>query len=228
MEANGKIIELIQKCLALSKSSNEHEATLALRKAQELLEKYNLSMRDIPAEEGQVSVQMQNLKVPVDSKNWKRSLIHCIALNNFCTTILSGQTMHILGREPNVQSTLIMSNWIIEQLDKIAWVETYCYMGPVPKIKFKNSLLWGAVDKINQRLKEARQERTQADSNLYSLVVNLDQETNAFKNRQFPKTHQVRLNHQYDREAYRLGQQEAGKIGLYGSNRQVEGAYLLD
>ena len=39
---NERIIELIKKCLALSSSSNEHEAEFAMSKAQELIEKYNL------------------------------------------------------------------------------------------------------------------------------------------------------------------------------------------
>jgi hypothetical protein len=36
------IISKIRKCLALSKSSNEHEAAVALRQAQALMEKYNI------------------------------------------------------------------------------------------------------------------------------------------------------------------------------------------
>jgi len=41
------IKERIQKLLALSNSPNEHEAALALQKAQELLERYDLSMEEV-------------------------------------------------------------------------------------------------------------------------------------------------------------------------------------
>lgn len=41
------IKEKIKKLLSLSKSPNEHEAALALHKAQELLRKYNLSMEEV-------------------------------------------------------------------------------------------------------------------------------------------------------------------------------------
>jgi hypothetical protein len=42
-EANDAIIRKIEKCLALSKSSNEHEAAAALRQATKLMEAYNIT-----------------------------------------------------------------------------------------------------------------------------------------------------------------------------------------
>ncbi len=39
---NEKILEKIKKCLALSKSANEHEAALALKQAKALMDKYNV------------------------------------------------------------------------------------------------------------------------------------------------------------------------------------------
>ncbi|MDR3055246.1 MAG: DUF2786 domain-containing protein [Zoogloeaceae bacterium] len=46
-----KIFAKIKKCLALSKSSNEHEASAALRQAQKLMDAYNISDLDIAAAE---------------------------------------------------------------------------------------------------------------------------------------------------------------------------------
>lgn len=45
-----KIIDKIQKLLRLSTSPNEHEASLALQRAHELLSKYNLSTADLKEE----------------------------------------------------------------------------------------------------------------------------------------------------------------------------------
>lgn len=42
-----RILEKIQKCFALSKSSNPNESALALRQAHKLLEKYNLTMSEV-------------------------------------------------------------------------------------------------------------------------------------------------------------------------------------
>lgn len=42
-----RIIEKIKRCLALSKSSNENEAAMALRQAHAMMAKYQISMNDI-------------------------------------------------------------------------------------------------------------------------------------------------------------------------------------
>lgn len=44
-----KILDKIKKCLALSKSPNEHEAAAALRQAQKLMERHGITERDIGA-----------------------------------------------------------------------------------------------------------------------------------------------------------------------------------
>jgi hypothetical protein len=42
-----KIIDKLQKLLALSASDNENEATLAMKKAEELMREHNLSVADV-------------------------------------------------------------------------------------------------------------------------------------------------------------------------------------
>lgn len=44
---NQRIIEKIKHCLALSKSSNENEAAMALRQAHAMMQKHNISMHQI-------------------------------------------------------------------------------------------------------------------------------------------------------------------------------------
>lgn len=44
---NKKIMDRIQKLLALSKSDNEHEAAIALKRAQALMQEYNVSELDL-------------------------------------------------------------------------------------------------------------------------------------------------------------------------------------
>ncbi|MDR1995125.1 DUF2786 domain-containing protein [Azonexus sp.] len=51
MSSREKIIEKIRKCLALSSSSNQHEAAAALRQAQKLMEMHSISDMDIAAAE---------------------------------------------------------------------------------------------------------------------------------------------------------------------------------
>ena len=51
MSERNKIFEKIKKCLALSASSNEHEAEAALRQARALMEKYDIDHADMLAYE---------------------------------------------------------------------------------------------------------------------------------------------------------------------------------
>lgn len=221
-EPSEKILDLIKKCLALGKSPNEHEAALAMSKAQELLEKYNLSMRDIQTEEQFKAPNMVNLEVPIGSSEWKRYLVHYIAENNFCRVLISGKDIHILGRETNVISVLVMASWIVVQLENIAWVETHTYSGPLSKLRFRNSFLWGAINRIRDRLKEGRQVRTSVDPNLNALVVNLTGEVANYYRQQYPRVSSHHTEAHIDDGAYARGQEAGDRISLYGSNRQVE------
>lgn len=71
------IIVKIKKCLALSKSSNEHEAAAALRIAQELMEKYDVSENQILASE--VSEQRVKSGARRRPVNWE-----AILTDNIC------------------------------------------------------------------------------------------------------------------------------------------------
>jgi hypothetical protein len=51
MEDQDKIISKIKKCLALSKSSNPHEAAIALGQAEKMMQLYNIEHEDIAAAE---------------------------------------------------------------------------------------------------------------------------------------------------------------------------------
>lgn len=51
MEDQEKIIAKVKKLLSLAESSNQHEASSALEKANELLTRYNLTMQDVDVEE---------------------------------------------------------------------------------------------------------------------------------------------------------------------------------
>lgn len=51
MTTREKIIDKIKKCMALAKSSNEHEAAAALRQAQKLMQAHGISDLDMSAAE---------------------------------------------------------------------------------------------------------------------------------------------------------------------------------
>lgn len=84
-----KVIEKVQKLLALSGSSNAFEAQEALLKAQMLLAKHNLTMSDLPAESRKEAV-VEEPCVTVSAYNqWVRELAEIVARNFRCSTLVS-------------------------------------------------------------------------------------------------------------------------------------------
>ncbi len=60
-----QIIQKIKKCLALGKSCNSHEAALAIKRAQELMEKYGVAVDDVKLSDvNRVDAFMSKAKTP--------------------------------------------------------------------------------------------------------------------------------------------------------------------
>lgn len=77
MSNRDKIIDKIKKCLALSASSNEHEAAAALRQARKLMEAHGISDLDMQAAEA----EERRAKSSVTAKPaaWESTLAHRVA-----------------------------------------------------------------------------------------------------------------------------------------------------
>lgn len=84
-----KALEKIKKCLALSRSSNEHEAAQALKHAHALMQKYNLDLDDVSKSE--LSLSSNDIKSAVT--NWHALLITTIGNAFSAVPIKSGDTI---------------------------------------------------------------------------------------------------------------------------------------
>ncbi len=211
MEDKARIIELIQKCLALSKSSNEHEAALALSKAQELLAKYNLDMAQVevdgkPADETVVDCE------EVDQR-WQATLVWAIAQGNFCHTVFDPRRnrIHIFGRSANVAAVRVMWQWVLPQVINL--------MGRQPRIGRKSYVL-GLIATIKERLAAPK---TTPQS--MALVTRLAQEAKELSWALFPTQRKAQRS-QLDPFAFDRGKRDGNNIRFSGVP-QVEGRLLL-
>ena len=232
-----KVVDLIQKCLRLSKSSNENEAAAALAKAQELLEKYNLDMAEVhTGDDGYQLPEMVEELAHVGSAEWKKYLVHYVAKNNMCRIILDdAECVNILGRTANVAAVVEMSNWILGQLNRmvtqeVAQVRSATYDSVTKtftrahesKLKWRTDFLWGAIHQIDKRLTESRSERVAVNPNTKALVVNLERETNEFFRSKHPNSSSHRRSGRSHGNGYAAGQAAGDKVSLFGSSRQVD------
>lgn len=128
-----KIVTLIENCLRLSKSSNEHEAAAAAAKAAELLAKYNIDMADIdeagdtkaagPKMETDRSFRMKQSK-PGVSYYWRLRLAATIADHFFCRSYTSAgsgpKRVSFIGEAHNIAAVKAMFIWLADVLERVA------------------------------------------------------------------------------------------------------------
>lgn len=105
---NPKILEKIKHCLALSKSSNEHEAATALRQAHALMKKYSISETDIALHDIKMTKNPQNFA--------KKPALYQVMLANVIASIFGCEV--ILGYHDNMKRAVCFVG--VEQNAEIA------------------------------------------------------------------------------------------------------------
>lgn len=88
MSDRERIIDKIKKCLALSASSNEHEAEAALRQARKLMDTYGIS--DLDVEAAAASERRAKAGARCRPSNWETCLASKIADTFGCQLIFAG------------------------------------------------------------------------------------------------------------------------------------------
>lgn len=83
-----KVLNRIKKCLALSKSANEHEAALALKQAQALMRKYSVNDEDIALLD--IREHICTSKTDQNIPGWQVMLANVVASAFGCEWYLGG------------------------------------------------------------------------------------------------------------------------------------------
>ena len=213
MEQNS-VLEKIRKCLALSNSPVEAEAEAALKKAHELLRKYNLEMVDIEKETDR-KIPTIEFRVKIGTREWRRALINEICLSNYCSMLLSKSDMIVAGKAHNIQAVLDMSGWLISQLENRAYLEA---VGRADHLRYSNSYLQGAVSRICIRLRETRKAERQEST---ALVV-LDNEAQEYLTSKYKMRSRQVTASPLNAEAYYKGAAVGQTIPLHPTAGQLE------
>jgi hypothetical protein len=87
-KSKDEVVDKIQKLLALSSSSNDHEAQAALFMAQKLMVKYNVSETDLPTHQDEKVVERWVMDVSAYN-SWVRDLAVVVAENFRCKHMVS-------------------------------------------------------------------------------------------------------------------------------------------
>jgi hypothetical protein len=166
-----RIIERVRKLLALSNSSNEHEAALAAAHAQRLLAEHNLSMSELEIqEEGAGETELQVARtVP----KWLSSLFAIVATAFDCLPIVT--TTHAcsrlrfigVGEDPGVATCTLQ--YLIKELRRLAsgylrsLEAAHNRLSATDRQRIRSSYLLGGVQGVQQTL-AAQKTRTPTTS----------------------------------------------------------------
>ena len=116
-EVPEEIFQRIEKLLALNTSHNEHEAALALSKASEILQKYNLDMSTIRGRLSQDSVSETGSKPLVGMNGSGRFtakadfvviLARALAQANLCRALYARYNVYFIGKTHNCKGIYIL------------------------------------------------------------------------------------------------------------------------
>ncbi|MGB4598452.1 MAG: DUF2786 domain-containing protein [Trichlorobacter sp.] len=155
-----RVIEKVRKLLALSNSSNEHEAALAAAHAQRLLAEHNLAMSELEVrEEGAGEAE---LLVARTVPKWLSALFATVANGFDCFPIVtSSATCSRLrfigvGEDPAVASCTLQ--FLMQELRRLATAYLRASEGgphrlnPTERQRIRNSYLLGGVQGVRQAL----------------------------------------------------------------------------
>ena len=159
------IIGKIRKLLALSASNNENEAQAAMMKAQEMLAKYKLTMRDVQNVHVHSQVQEKRTAVTFTKATWKGRLSAVIAENFSCYTFFHTHGTHqvtFMGLSADVEATAAVFEYAIEYVTgRVRQLRRKYYRLGESTRGVENDYAQGFIDGLSQKFEVQKQKNTE-------------------------------------------------------------------
>lgn len=216
MENQNQILEKIKKLIAHQKSAQEmgsvKEAEAFAKKVQNLLDKYNISLQDIPFEEvkkGMFEIRMQTT-IPSVSDVLGSDLMHAISTWNWCKSFKVGSKHTIIvGLKENVEVCQSVYETVLPifiQEGKKAYKLSF-YNGGLDT--FQREFIKGCCDGLYDKLKEERQDFEIKNISCSALIIRNDKAIGEFIEENHGKLRKIKKKVKRN-EAYNSGY-ETGK-----------------
>lgn len=218
------ILTRIEKLFSLANSDNEHEASLAMKKAQELLSKHNIS--ECP--------QQDYVYLIINSKKQKlhgyQSRIGSLLMNYYYVDVVLSElydasshqvhkTMEILGSKENVLIAEYVYHYLMATLESL-WTSYKSKTGATRH--HKRSYFLGLLSGFEKTLaKNQETEDAKLGTTSKALINANNKQLKQFVGQRFPRLQKKTSNRsRYDYGAYRSGQSEGRNITINKGVRQ--------
>lgn len=218
-----KIIEKIQKLLVLSESSNENEAQLSMLKAQELLAKYKLSLKEV--NEFKVfnsAIKEKVSNVSFTKAKWKAQLARVIANNFGCYHYFKTRKIHTItffGREEDIVVCNIVLEYAVDCVNNEVKRLRYQYSKDGYSTSgLENDYALGFIFGLREKFEEQKKANQE-----WGLVLVKDKEVvEAHDQIKFKRTINTSTQYQGHSDAYFKGHEDGEKFSI--SDKIAEGA----
>lgn len=160
------IIDRIKKLLALSNSTNEHEAANAAALAAELMLQHKIDQADLAVED-EAQEEVAAWRVGSDKTNvgWKGVMLVGLFYAFGCWGSKSAQRgWRVIGRKSDVDTVRYLFDYLVNEVNRLAdegW-ERHQYETYDSIRRWKNAFRVGAAGVIQRRLKEQHQQTMKA------------------------------------------------------------------
>jgi hypothetical protein len=230
-------LEKVRKLLSLAGSGNEHEALLAMQKANELIEKYNLERIEQDRAAGFVYTIINHRKKRLE--NYQRRISNILSDHFFVDVVYSylydpigcvrHRTMELLGTAENVSIAEYVYYFLMNQMEAL-WISHKRKAGPSAagkKRSYRLGVLEGFHDKLNRQAEKRRSGQgpgPRGAGTLSALVLAEDVKLKEFIGMRFPRLEAYRpAGVRIDPGTFRAGMDDGERLNLHKGIRQRDG-----
>ena len=157
MQNEEKIIQTIRKILELSKNNpSEEEAKSAALKAQELLAKYHIDMKEVESIDIDAVESIEEVRVDIPAKKWKYRLATIVANNFRCKHFYIGKSVLVFyGHKTDADVAAETFKYLFNVGNRLAGREVDRVFGKTgTSTNVYNSFVAGFCDGIDEALGE--------------------------------------------------------------------------
>jgi len=210
-----KLVKKIQKLLALSESSNEHEAQSAMLKAQELLIKHKLSLKEVKEfKTYNDSIKEKKTKISFKKAKWKAELASLVGDNFGCYVFFKTRYSHTItffGKEEDIIVCNIMLEYAVDCINNAVKKLRYQYLKEGYSTKgIENDYAMGFINGLSEKFEEQKQANQE-----WGLILLKDEEvTKEYNKIDFRGKVDTNTSFQGHNEAYFQGLKDGKKFSI--------------
>ena len=233
---NGRMLEKVGKLLSLAQSKNENEAFLAMKKANELIEKYNIDRIEQDKDSKYVYAIISHKKKRIE--NYQRRICLILREHFFVEVVYSSlydasdcqtyRAIELLGTAENVLMAEYVYYFLLNQLGVLWKVHQFRKgdRGSKNKRSYWLGVLKGFSDKLDQQanIRNRYHLKENGTKTMSALICAEDKMLAQFRRMRFPRLSRYgSRGATIDHQTYQAGVDEGGRLNIHKGINQKDG-----